>query len=315
VLAFLGDEGTGRGTLGKALCRIFGQHSLHISSSDHFTGRFTGHLRQVGFLFVDEAYAADDRNAEGRFKRMVTDDTLTIEEKGHTPKEEPNRLHIMMASNHEWMLPAGAHARRFVVEKVADTHRQEAAWFSPIYKQMQNGGWEAMLYDLLHRELGNWHPRQIVHTAELSKQQEQSLSALDAWWLELLQTGVLAGSDELAPEKATSNKYEKVIIEGTDGYGGTRTRTVWRDGLYDQARRSSPKLKNATDHTLGGYLTDRGCVRAWVHRERGWKFPPLAKCRADWKERFPHTVWDDQDITEWKPAEGNDAAPDDDVEF
>jgi hypothetical protein len=152
-----------------------------------------------------------------------------------------------------------------------------------------------------------------VRTRALAKQQEESLSALDSWWFELLQTGVLAGSSELAPEKATSNKYEKVVIE-RDGMF-ERRRTVWRDGLYDQARRSSPRLKNATEHSLGGYLTERGCVRAWVHRERGWKFPPLAKCRADWKERFPNTVWDDQDITEWKPAEGNDAAPDDDDEF
>jgi hypothetical protein len=334
VLAFLGDEGTGRGTLGKALCRIFGQHSLHISSSDHLTGRFTGHLRQVCFLFVDEAYAADDRNAEGRFKRMVTDDTLTIEEKGRTPKEEPNRLHIMMASNHAWMLPAGAHARRFVVQEVADTHRQDAKWFGPIYEQMQNGGWGAMLFELLSRVIGDWHPRQIVRTAALAEQQEQSLSALDAWWLELLQTGVLAGSDELAPNKAISNKYEKKIREqGSGGYGGRsydggisfgygggggeRTRTVWRDGLFDQARRSSPKLKNVTEAAIGRYLSNKkrgGCTRCWVRGERGWKFPPLAECRKRWNERFPGTVWDDQKITEWKPADGNDAAPDEGFE-
>jgi hypothetical protein len=298
ALTFLGDEGTGKGTLGKALCRIFGQHALHISSSDHLTGRFTGHIRQCCFLFADEAYAPGDKPAEGRFKRMVTEDTLTIEEKGRTPREEPNRLHIMAASNHEWVVPAGAHARRFAVGKVADTHRQEAAWFGPIYKQMQSGGWAAMLFDLLARDIGDWHPRQIVRTRALSKQQEESLSALDAWWSELLQTGVLAGSDELAPEKAISNKYEKVIIERSD-FGSDRKRTVWRDGLYDQARSSSPKLKNVTDAALGRYLRDQGCKRARPQRRRGWEFPPLAECRKRWNERFPDTVWDEQ-VTEWE---------------
>jgi len=312
ALTFLGDEGTGRGTLGKALCRIFGQHALHISSSDHLTGRFTGHLRQVSFLFADEAYAPNDKPAEGRLKRMLSEDTLTIEYKGFTPREEPNCLHVMMASNHEWVVPAGAHARRFAVGKVADTHRQDPAWFGPIYKQMQNGGWGAMLFELLNRKLGDWHPRQIVRTRALAEQQEESLSALDPWWLELLQTGMLAGSDEFAPEKATSNKYEKIITE-RDGMFD-RKRTVWRDGLYDQARRSSPKLKNVTEAALGRYLSDkkRGCKRCWMNRQRGWKFPPLAECREKWKEKFPDTVWDDQDIIDWMPADGLDALPDDD---
>jgi len=93
-----------------------------------------------------------------------------------------------------------------------------------------------------------------------------------------------------------------------------RKRTVWRDGLYDQARRSSPKLKNVTEAALGRYLSDkkRGCKRCWMNRQRGWKFPPLAECREKWKEKFPDTVWDDQDIIDWMPADGLDALPDDD---
>jgi len=333
AIVFIGDPGTGKGTLGKALCRIFGQHSLHLSSADDLTGKFNAHLRQCSFLFGDECYGPTDKRAEGQLKRMITENTLMIEPKGRDKVRVQNRLHIMMASNHEWVVPASAHERRFAVGRVADTHRQDPAWFGPLYKQMQDGGYAAMLYDLLHRDLGNWHPRQIVRTRALSKQQEESLSALDAWWLELLQTGVLAGTDELAPEKAISNRYEKKITERDGGsYGGfgnynsrdggisggydrERTRTVWRDGLFDQARRSSPKLKNATDAALGRYLTDRGCKRCWVHGERGWEFPPLAKCRKDWKERFPHTVWDDQKITDWKPADGNDAADDDSNDF
>jgi hypothetical protein len=32
---FLGKRGSGRGTLGNAMCRIFGNHGLHISSPQH----------------------------------------------------------------------------------------------------------------------------------------------------------------------------------------------------------------------------------------------------------------------------------------
>ena len=61
---FIGERGTGKGTLGKAMCRIFGQHARHVTSADHLTGHFNAHLRQCSFLFGDEAYAPKDRGAQ-----------------------------------------------------------------------------------------------------------------------------------------------------------------------------------------------------------------------------------------------------------
>jgi hypothetical protein len=90
------------------------------------------------------------------------------------------------ANNADWVVPAGAHERRFVVQEVANSHRQDPNWFGPIYEQLKTGGYEAMLFDLLERDLGDWHPRQIVRTAALAWQQEKSLSPLDTWWFELL---------------------------------------------------------------------------------------------------------------------------------
>jgi hypothetical protein len=298
ALVFLGGLGTGKGTLGKAMCPIFGQHARHLSSPEHLTGRFNAHLRQCCFLFGDECYGPKDKSAEGTLKRLITEPTLQIEAKGRDTVEEPNRLHVMLASNSEWVIPAGAHERRFSVQEVAEIHRQDPNWFGPIYQEMRSGGLDAMLYDLLHYDLGNWHPRQIVRTLALAKQQEKSLSPLDQWWLELLQTAVLDGASKNAPDRAISNRYEDEISE-LDGYGGQRKRTVWREGLYDQARRISPKLKGVSDTALGVYLRERGCTNKWVRRRRGWEFPSLNECRERWKQYFPETVWRNQDTAEW----------------
>src|SRR5262249_23933711 len=191
---FIGERGTGKGTLGKALCIIFGQHARHVSSADHLTGHFNSHLRQCSFLFADEALAPKDKAAEGALKRMITEPTLPIEHKGRDRIEVPNCLHIMLASNNEWVIPAGMHERRFVVQKVADTQIQNAKWFGPLYAELERGGYGAMLYDLLNFDLGDWHPRQIVRTAALAEQQLQSVSPLDEWWRETLRTGVLVGA-------------------------------------------------------------------------------------------------------------------------
>ena len=101
ALVFRGEVGTGRGTLGKYMCRIYGQHARHISSPHHLTGKFNAHLRQCCFLFGDECYAPTDKKAEGIMKRMITEPTLDIEPKGREAGEEPNRLKVMLASNHD----------------------------------------------------------------------------------------------------------------------------------------------------------------------------------------------------------------------
>jgi hypothetical protein len=302
ALVLLGGVGTGKGLLGRAMCRIFGQHGRHISSSEHLTGKFNAHMQMCCFLFADEAFAPQDKKAEGALKRLVTEDTLFIEPKGVDPSEVPNRLHVMLASNHEWVIPASEKERRYVVQNVAATHQQDEEWFKPIYQEMRSGGLHAMMYDLLDRDLGDWHPRRIVRTAALAKQQEESLCPLDQWWLELLQTAVLEGASELDPNEAVSNHYDEEVVL-TDSYGMEHKRMVKRDGLYDQARRISPRLKGVSDTALGRYLGDLGCVNAWPQRggrsRRGWRFPSLEECRRVWKERFPETTWRDQNTTEW----------------
>jgi hypothetical protein len=298
ALVFLGDRGTGRGTLGKVMCKLFGQHARHISSPAHLTGRFNAHLRQISFLFADEAYAPDDKSAEGTLKRVITEPTLTIEPKGRDVVEEPNRLHTMLASNEDWVVPAGAYERRYAVQHVANTYRQDPNWFGPIYQQLRTDGYEAMLFDLLERDLGDWHPRDIVRTAALADQQEQSLSAFDAWWLEVLHTGVLGGTpNPYHPERAISNRYEDEV-EDSSGH----RRTVKRDGLYDHARRISPKLKHETEAAFGRYLSNeqRGAKSSWVSRHRGWIFPPLSMCRERWLARFSQTKWRDPEVKVWR---------------
>ena len=209
----------------------------------------------------------------------------------------------MLAGNNDWVVPAGMHERRFVVQEVSDSKRQDEKWFGPLYRQLRNGGLGAMLYDRLQFDLGDWHPREIVRTAALAEQQLQSLSALDEWWLEILHTGVLVGSRIGEPHRAVSNRYDEEIEEKDSTAAPDPHPTARRSIRF--ARASSPRLWGVSDHMLGHYLTDKGGERAWVRRRRGWEFPELAKCRDQWCANFPDTEWHDRGITEWQ-AEAED---------
>jgi hypothetical protein len=185
---------------------------------------------------------------------------------------------------------------------VSDIHIQEEAWFIPIYKQLDDGGYSAMLYDLLHHDLGDFHPRRLPKmTDPLVDQQRKSLSALDAWWVQLLETGVLEGADPLYPNRAVSNRYQHEVDIKT-GYGTTGSRIVTQLGLFDQARTIEPRLRvHGSDHTLGNFLRDQGCSnKKRVLRRTGWTFLPLNQLRKAWEMRFPGWKWHDPDLFEWR---------------
>ncbi|MCJ2048365.1 DUF5906 domain-containing protein, partial [Methylobacterium sp. J-070] len=136
-----------------------------MSSAEHLAGRFNGHLRDACLLFADEAYWPGDKGAEGSLKRLVTEPDLFIEAKGRDGITVANMLHIIMASNEDWIVPAGEDERRYAVFTVSADHMQDETWFRPLYAEIANGGLAAMLYDMLAHDLGDWHPRRIPKTA------------------------------------------------------------------------------------------------------------------------------------------------------
>jgi hypothetical protein len=305
ALVFRGGKGVGKGTLGNAMMTIFGQHALHISHARYLTG-FNAHLRDVSFLFADEAYWPGDKAAEGNLKRLLTEPSLLIEAKGRDAVSVENMLHVIMASNEDWIVPASEQERRYVLNEVSDIKMQDVAWFEPIYRQMEDGGHAAMLHDLLARDLGDWHPRRIPENAGLADQQVRSLSDMDAWWFYLLETGTLTGCDPDHPECTRSGDYEEKIDDGSSNF----PRFVKRSGLYSSARSAVPHLRNHTNSgALATYLKKQGCIvreKIRVLRKSGWEFPDLTDCRAAWEKRFPGTVWRDPDLACWRAEDADD---------
>jgi hypothetical protein len=193
------EEGTGKGILGRYICRMFGQHALHITHAPHLTGRFNDHLQDCVFLFADEAFFAGDKVHGDILKGLITEYELTIEGKYRAVVTARNRLHILIVSNRDWVVPASITARRFVITEALDTHRGDRAYFTNIVKQMDNGGLAAMLHDLLQRPIADFDFRAIPDTAELREQKALSLPSLDRWWLTVLDRGYLWQSRHGAP--------------------------------------------------------------------------------------------------------------------
>lgn len=208
-----GERGTGKGTLINIFKEIFGQHSLQITSPKHLVGNFNAHLANCVFLFADEAFYAGDKQGEAVLKGLITENTFTLERKGMDAISSPNYLHIMMASNSEWVVPAGTSERRFFVLNVAQNQMQNRAYFEEVRTEMyERKGIKAMLYDLLHRDVSAFDIFKFRRNSALDEQIIHSMTREEEWWMERL--GMLVKNDKTWREQSREelhNSYQGAV--------------------------------------------------------------------------------------------------------
>jgi hypothetical protein len=199
AIVMRGEEGVGKGIFARFIVRAFGHHGIQISSAAHLVGNFNAHLRDCVVLFADEAFYAGDKQHEGRLKALITEENITIEGKYQNVVTAKNMLHVILASNADWVVPASLQARRWFMLDCADTFRGNREYFRDLYQQMEKGGLAAMIYDLLKRDISTFDARAVPTTKALVEQQVYSLDSLHKWWLAVLARGFLYRSRHGCP--------------------------------------------------------------------------------------------------------------------
>ena len=193
AIVLRGKEGTGKGFIGESLMRIFGEHALQVSNARHVVGNFNSHLRHVCFLFSDEADFTNG-NDSATLKTLITEDRMPLEAKGVDVKQVESYTSLFMSSNESWIVPAALDARRFVVGDVADTHRNDIAYWNPLWQWLNNGGASYLLHAASNENLGDWDPMaNRVNSAALREQQMASLKGLDKVLFNILVEGECPG--------------------------------------------------------------------------------------------------------------------------
>lgn len=272
AIAFRGLEGTGKGTLGRALMRIAGTHGLTVASSGQLAGRFNAHLRNCIFLFADEALWPGQKDAEGVLKQLVTEPVISYEAKGRDIVPGRNLVHLMLASNEKWIVPAGPEARRFAVFDVSDNRKGDRDFFGKLNQQLEDGGLAGMVHDLVNLDLAGWHPASDVpQTAALADQKQRSLSPFMKWWQETLDRGELptsdANSEQWAIQAVTlGSKDRTALLDDCDRY-------LKRNRIYSEKATHTALIESGSALGLTNTTIRRGKERAWV-------LPPLPEMRA-----------------------------------
>ena len=281
-----GGQGTGKGFFCNTLGRLFGRHYLQVSDAKHLVGNFNAHLRDVVLLFADEAFFAGDKKHAANLKALITEETLTLEAKGFDAVSSPNFISLLMASNENWVIPAGSDERRFFVLDVAATKQQNTKYFSEIQEQLDNGGYEALLFHLKTLDVSGFQVRNVPKTVALQEQKLMSMDSLHEWWYSKLVDGQLHEDSQPWTSPVRTSFLVEDYIERAKRHGVPRRATEVRVAMFLRkiCNTELERVRKPARYVdRSGRLVE---TRTWH-----WIFPNLKICRKAWVKRFGPTRW------------------------
>jgi hypothetical protein len=287
VMVFTGSHGNGKSLLLKWCTQLFGAHGMTFADPTQLTDKFQGHLIDGLLLAVHEASALKNKNQFSKFKSMITEARVAIEAKRKDTIEITNRMKVLLASNEADAVTVSIGDRRVAVFGVSNAHtpavcgeEENFAYFAPIIKQMElDGGLEAMLFDLLQRDVSGWIAGKIPNTTARNAQKlATSLTGLQEVLLDILQTG-----EWFRPEHADTSLLR------ADGMVGAME-------LKEYAQHQFPREK-ITVNAVSTLLVSLGFVQNRNRRPTGYKWPPLTVARTNFDKLFAPVQWNDE--TTW----------------
>ena len=278
-----GGKGAGKGIFINALGDILGQHFLPVANVGQITGRFNSHLAQAILLFADEAFFAGDKRQEGPLKALITEDHITFEKKGVDSVKMRCHVNIIMASNEEWVVPASGDERRFFVLDTKNDRQEDHPYFEAIVAQMESGGQEAMLHDMLQYDYKSINLRKPPVTDALITQKTYSLPDVDEFWVECLMRGYIVSEQ---------NSDRSINYDAEWEGSASMAFPLYKAQMYDEfkfwCKTGSKRYVASFTHFCsvsfgknGLFRRGKSFIEEHPRNGRGIKFNTLEVCKAD----------------------------------
>ena len=286
ALVLIGDQGTGKGSFVAPLGEILGQHYQHATQMDKVLGRFNMHMAHALLVFCDEIVWGGNKKDEGALKGLVTEHDRLVEAKFQNPITLPSYLRLIFATNEAWAVPTGEKERRWCVLKVNNNHIQDTAYFGALKNELANGGSEALLDQLLSRDITSFNVRKAPKTDGLLEQKILSQDSVASWWFDRLNIGGL---------EQHNNLYSPYINQKDIFDGFVATDNLLEDYLFTSKndRHGHGKVSNG-QQLLGSLkrLCSFESARKQTNngRQRGVTLPTLETCRKQYESHIGHEI-------------------------
>ncbi|WP_372072765.1 DUF5906 domain-containing protein [Tistrella mobilis] len=280
ALVLRGKQGTGKTLVGKIFGSLIPDHYYLVDNPRYLTGQFNSHMMACLLLQADEGFWAGDKQAEGRLKSLITGEEHLIEKKGVDAFKVPNYLRLLITSNEGWVVPAGADERRFTVLDVGDYAKQNREYFKGIKDQLDRGGLQALLWEMMHFDLSSVDVGKVYRTGALDEQALNSLPPIHQWWFDCLRSGSITPTGGQWDREVMCALVYESYVRASDRVG---------------IRRKSGETQLGSElRKLVPYVRRRRIVQADGTRPYAYEFPDLDQCREAFSRHYGMRItWDE----------------------
>jgi hypothetical protein len=225
-------------------------------------GSFNAAIERNYVICMDEALFSGDKKALDRLKSMVTEPTVTIEQK-YQPRRTIRSYHrFFAASNHKHFAQVEVDDRRFAFFQVSEARKGDHTYWDNVHKAIDDSAViAAMVHEMLSLDLNNFNVRQRPKTEAHMDQRLKSLSGFDRYWFEVLQTGCFwpgSRGEPMEPWEDPRFVSTKTLLAGLKEYEkGTRFYTAPQERDVHQAlTRLCPSAER--DRQTKSKISERG---------------------------------------------------------
>ncbi len=276
MIILVGGQGIGKGTLGKILQRIWSATYIQINNIDSVTGNFNASLERAFIIFMDEALFAGNRRASDALKSLVTETVIQVNEKYQPARQISSYHRFIAATNADHFKNTERDDRRDFTLRVSDAKKGDFGYWNALNHEIENGGVEAIAFDLMQMDLSSFNVRNKPNTGELLEQKLMSLEPIPRWWHDLLLVGGILDDTDWPDFIRTAS-----IIDGVINVAGSR--------LYQKpsAQTIAIEMGKLCPSAQKAQRQDS------LERSRGYSLPSLQQARAEFEEYIGGSIqWD-----------------------
>lgn len=200
-----GSKGTGKNTFEDTLGRLLlsKENYFRTATQVQLFGKFNSHLMSNLLTVGQEIVWGGRHDNDSILKDMITESTRVVERKGIDSFSVNNFSRLYMTSNADWVVPASKDERRFYVAGTKDGMHTKKDWQSFHKWLKEDGVLEALMYEMVNRDVSKFNNVFCPVTTELSEQKHETLYGIDRFVVDAVENGYFG--------QYNANSFDNVI--------------------------------------------------------------------------------------------------------
>ena len=292
-------QGTGKSFIAEVLERILGSHNVSPISQSDLHGTFNRWAEHAKLLLIEELRALDKAEVKNKLHPLITQERITINDKGEKTFPMVNCFGIMAMTNDPVAVPLEDSDRRYLVVQTKavprDVREFEGAvnvdydpdYYKVLYRLLeQPEAMGAIAWELQHRDLKGYDARsRAPFTAAKAEMMAEAAPEIEKWMLDhsdmpplsysLVELGEVA---EMIPKRLQQRGMDGIVRRvlrqrfkgvpvGQVRVGADRSRMGPKTSLWALGPNGAALLKMRHPKLADLYASERGQVHARIEAE------------------------------------------------